>query len=296
MSIEVTGTGSLDDAVETTLKKYMDVSDVHVNNAAQAYAVVRQGNERIGCAFYLALKDNQLFLEGGRESMLSAFDSKRLVSMPSTLLNKLTDSAYANHSWRKNCQDYNIKHEQHVFRGAVLVSNNPPDIYREGPVGKIIITQPASHKAFSSNGSSLILPKEFRSDYKITQVPMIDANYCRSRKDDRNAVINSAKIMAKNLSHQNIDQPLTARLLIQGKTQPVLLIARQNGMVPIGMSKEAGTFDMLDAWGQQHNSGLGINEDFILNNSLSVENNIDTLKIEQIHEQVQIMPSPSPQP
>lgn len=284
MSIEVTGTGSLDEAVETTLKKYMDVTDIHVNNAAQAYAIVRQGKDLVGYAFYLALKDNHLYLEGGRESMLSAFDAKRLVNMPANLLHKLTDSPSANLKWRQNCANYITKHEQHVFRGAVLISTTPPDIYREGPVDTIIITQPASHKAFNKNGSSLILPKEFRSHYTITQLPMIDADYCRSRKEDKFTVVNSAKIMAKNLSHQHISEPLTARLLTLGKTQTVLLISKQNGLKPIGISKEAETFEMLDAWGQQHNNALGVTGDFIHNNSLTVENNIDSLKMERLQE------------
>lgn len=272
MKILVKGFGDLKSAITESLKSQFNVIDLAVVNASQAYAVTTlQGPKNSiitkGAAFHLDLEDSSLYLIGGDEESLSKSDIKRLNMMPSELLAKL-DNDTGNPEWRKQTRKYLKEHESHLFRGAIMHSFNPPEVYDHGALPTFIVTHPASKSGFDLDGNSVEVPQYLRGFYHVHSVPTLDRNHMR---EGVNSIVSATKIMLTNLSVQQRDKELTARYLNLSPTPPILVISDAKTLVPIAMSKESITFEAINNWGLSHNKQLGIDKDFLIDNSDNVK-------------------------
>ena len=279
MKILVKGFGDLENAVINTLKDQFSVKDCSLVNASQAYALLSYGDHRIGAAFHLDIENDSLYLIGNTEENLSKADMKKLNMMPENLLEQLTDGPGANPQWRQQNFKYLAEHKDHLFRGAIMSSSNPPMVYDHGSLENFIVTHPASKSAFELDGFSVEVPQFLRGFYKVSAVPTIDSSHMR---EGVNSINNATQILLTNLSIKYSSIELAARYLDLPPTPPIVVISDAKTMMPVAMSKEEQSFQAIESWGKQHNKALGINKRFIINNSENVKSFINEDSVNSI--------------
>jgi hypothetical protein len=279
MKILVKGFGDLESAIGNTLSEEFKVEDYSLVNASQAYAVISYGKVKVGAAFHLDLEGQSLYLIGNTEGNLSKTDIKKLNMLPERFLEKLTGGPEANLAWRAQIKKYISNHKDHIFRGAIMSSDNPPEAYDHGSINTFIVTHPASKSAFDLDGYAVEVPQFLRGYYIVNSVPTIDV---ATMIEGTNSISNATSIMLTNLSVKYSNIELTARYLNLAPTPPILVISKANDLTPVAMSKEATTFNSISDWGSKHNQSIGVEKPFVIDNSDNIRYFINAKAVQEI--------------
>jgi hypothetical protein len=285
-TINIQNAGSLKQSVLKSLSEHYDVIDFDLVNCNQAYAICDYAGDNIAAAFYIDIIDNDLVAFGGYEHELKLTDVKKLCKMPKPLIDKLDNYSEENTDFRSRTKIFHKAHTEHLFKGAILHSDNPPDAFKDNAVlNDFIVTHPSSVLSFDLDGKFVEVSKILRGYYKASNTDMLEAGSLRKGKYSLPA---ATKIMLSDIHERLKDEVLTARILRYPTESPSLIISKADSLKPVCFSKERSTFDIIASWGEAHNKTLGVDKEFLIDNSTEVEYHLDQSKLHIIKEHLKV--------
>jgi hypothetical protein len=285
-SINIKNAGSLKQSVLESLAEYYDIIDFDLVNCNQAYAICDYSGHNIAAAFYIDIIDNDLCAFGGYEHELKLTDVKKLCKMPIQLANQLNNYSEENTDFRLRTNLFYKAHTEHLFKGAILHSDNPPDAFKDNAhLTDFIVTHPSSVLSFDLDGKFVEVSKILRGYYKAANTDMLEASSLRKGKFSLPA---ATKIMLSDIHERMKNEELTARILRYPTESPSLIISKAGNLEPVCFSKERSTFDVINKWGVAHNKNLGVNKEFLIDNSTEVEYHLDPMKLNAIKEKLKV--------